>query len=86
VLFSQYKTFKYFFEDFSGKTKATEAFMFRVLTRLKSKMYRPGEIVLAQNRKVHDLLVIGRGNLDLYGFFKDEEGVEKTAHIVTLTE
>ena len=28
VLSSQYKVFAYFFEDVSGKTKATEAFMF----------------------------------------------------------
>ena len=72
VLHRQYKIFKFFFEDFSGKTKATEAFMFRVLTRLKSQMFHTGEIVLSQNSRVRDLLVIGKGHLELFGFFTDK--------------
>jgi signal-transduction protein with cAMP-binding, CBS, and nucleotidyltransferase domain len=60
--------------------------MFRVLTRLKSRLYRQGETVLEQNQVVRELLLVGRGHVDLYGFFKDEQKQERRALLVTLPE
>ena len=47
-------------------------------------MYRPGEIIIERGQPVRELVVVGRGNAHLYGYFKDIRGVEKKALLVSL--
>jgi len=58
--------------------------MFRVLTKLKSKMFRPGEIIIERGQIIRDLVVVGEGSCHLYGFFKDIRKVERKALLVSL--
>ena len=46
---SQKKTFEFFFEDFGGKNKASDAFMIQILTHLDSSLYIPGKIICDEN-------------------------------------
>ena len=47
-------------------------------------MYRPGEIIIERGQPVNDLVIIGRGNAHLFGYFNDIRGVEKKALLVSL--
>ena len=69
--------FAFFFEDFAGKNKAPEDFIVGILTQLTMSLYRPGDIILRQNEKVEDLILIEKGSCNLYGFQKYEGEIEK---------
>ncbi len=72
VLYKQFKSWEFFFEDFNGKTKAPEAFMIDVVTRLSSQMHDPGATIVPRGQTMNDLHLVAQGNCELYGYFKDE--------------
>lgn len=68
VLSKQYKSFMFFLEDFESGHKASQAFIIVLLTNLDSQMYKPGTVILNEGDQVEDLILIRKGNCNLYGF------------------
>ena len=77
------KTFEYFFEDFRTKNKAPMTFIVRALTNLDQELYDPGEVILAANKPIEDLIIIHTGHCNLYGFQPSEEkGMPDDKHLI----
>jgi len=86
VLSRQLKTLTFFFEDFDSKKKASNAFILKILTRLKSQMYKRGETIVHRNEPVRELIIVSKGSINLHGYFTDMRGNEFCTKIVTLPE
>ena len=41
-----------------------------MLTHLDSAIYEPGKVIVAENKKVKELVVVASGKLNLYGFYQ----------------
>lgn len=41
-----------------------------MLTHLDSAIYEPGKVIVAENQKVKELVVVASGKLNLYGFYQ----------------
>ena len=52
------KTFKYFFEDFRSRNKASMSFVVGVLTNLDCAMYKTGDVIIPAKKPVDDLIII----------------------------
>ena len=46
VLYRELQTFEFFFEDFSGKNRASTAFMVAIMQNLDSALYKQGEVII----------------------------------------
>lgn len=61
--------------------------MVRVLTQLVTTMYKPGEVIIDLRSKVKDLIIIMKGECNLYGFSPAQNSEEPDKmHVVTLPE
>ena len=85
ALIRQKTTFEFFFEDFGGKNKASDAFMIQILTHLDSSLYSPGKIICDENQYVDQLVVVGQGKLNMYGYY-EHRGERKKMMILHLPE
>ena len=73
-------TFEFFFQDFVGKNKAPEAFMMNVVANLDSRLFETGHVLIEENEKVKDLIVVGEGKLKLFGFYEERD--ERTKMLI----
>ena len=49
---------------------APEGFMIKILTQLDALLYKPGDVIIRNNDEVDELVVIGKGSCDLFGYYK----------------
>lgn len=90
VLLDQSLAFTYFFEDFQERQRAPKNFIMKVLTQLTSVMFKPDDMIIEYRKKVSDLIVIQRGDCNLYGVERIDTGNQDSDlekfHVVTLPE
>ena len=55
------KTFDFFFNDYITDKMAPDGFIEKVLTRLDSTLYKPLEVVIYNDQKVNELIIVGKG-------------------------
>ena len=57
-----------------------------VLTQLDSAIYKPGDLIVQRNTKLHDLFIIREGTCNLNGMFQSGPNEMKVIRIVRLPE
>ena len=75
ILGKTLKRFDFFFNDYNLGNHTSMAFMMAVMTRLNSRLYERGTVIIEQNKPVENLIFINHGCLHIYGYheYKDQE-------------
>ena len=84
VLARHLNIFTFFFEDFNSRKRASDAFILKVLTRLRCQLYKHGETIIRRGDRVRDLIIISKGTVNLYGFYEDMNKNEFRTMVVNL--
>ena len=86
VLQKQLNSFHYFIEDFEGRNCAPTSFIVELVTKLDSQMYRHGETVVQKGQCMNDLILIRKGECNLFGYVDsvEERGLQTKVLIVKL--
>lgn len=58
--------------------------MIAVVTKLKSQMHDPGDLIIERGQELKELHLVAQGKCELYGYFTDNTGEEFRALIVNL--
>jgi hypothetical protein len=75
ILGKTVKRFEFFFHDYNLGNHTSQAFIMSIMTRLNSRLYEKGSIIIKQEKPVENLIFINFGCLHIYGYheFKDQE-------------
>ena len=75
ILGKTVKRFDFFFNDYNFGNHCSKTFIMHIMTRLNSRLYERGSIMIKQNKRVDNLILVNQGCLHIYGYYviKDEE-------------